>query len=126
MFRKIKYDDNSLSPWNDGNRFLYVQSGISPPLPYRATIMGQNCTIIHNSQRLHCYRCNKPGHKVDNVDKCEAYNPNSNTLPFRSQSNVLSNMHHGDIKYKDICFKSAEHMYQYFKCIQLKATLQKK
>ena len=40
-------------------------------------------------------------------------------LPFISQSNVLSNMHHTDIKYKDISFKSAEHMYQYYKCIQL-------
>ena len=28
-------------------------------------------------------------------------------------------MHHTDIKYKDISFKSAEHMYQYYKCTQL-------
>ena len=28
-------------------------------------------------------------------------------------------MHHTDIQYKDISFKCAEHMYQYYKCIQL-------
>lgn len=61
---------------------------------------------------------------MDNVEK--TYNLNSSTLPFGLQQNALSNMHHIDIRYKDMYFKSAEHIstFNVYNCH--KTTLQKK
>ena len=47
MYGKVVNEDNSLSTFENGDRFLYANAGIIPPLPERPVIGGHKCRIFH-------------------------------------------------------------------------------
>ena len=55
------------------------------------------------------------GHRVNNTEKCNAFNSNINILLFRADTNILSNMYMNEVIHERSSYKSAEHMYQHLK-----------
>ena len=72
---KIRDNNNRMSDCLNGNRHIYVQSGFSTVLPGVAIIDEHSCRIYHESQALHCKRCQKDGHRVADFHACPAYIP---------------------------------------------------
>ena len=59
------------------------------PLPHKVDIMGQHCILTYYIHRVQCFRCNKCGHCICHIDKCEAFSddqawdfPVLNRIPF--------------------------------------------
>ena len=84
-------EDNSLSTFKNGDRFIYANAGIISPLPERAVIGGHNCRIFHKNQHYKCHRCGKSDHRVEDIERCPAHMTNPNVIPFRDDSDILSN-----------------------------------
>lgn len=121
LYGKILNENYSKSKFDNGDRFVYAESSIYPPLPSKTSIAGYPCRIFHKSQEYKCPRCQKSNHKPNDSDRCEAYTSRQN-MPFQKDTDVLSNFYPCSISYNNINFKSAEHSYQYEKLISLHYT----
>ena len=119
LYGKITNADNSLSCFENGDRFIYASAGIIPPLPKRVVIDGHSCRIFHKNQKYKCPRCDLSDHKVTDTDLCAAHISRQDILPFRHESHVFSNFHLCKISYDIKVFSSIEHAYQYEKCHKL-------
>ena len=53
---------------------------------------------------------------MENTIECEAYVEKQDLIAFKSDNDVLSNMHLCKLAYENTFFKSAEHAYQHVKC----------
>lgn len=116
LYGKIYNEDNGLSKYNNGDRFVYAKGDIIPPLPYDCEIDGHRIRVLHKSQKYKCNRCGFSDHKVDDVDNCNAYVNSQPITTFKYPSDILSNFHMCSINYKDSVYPSAEHCYQFIKC----------
>ena len=108
---------DELSPFINGDRLIYVSPDVSPPLPRETIIGGHLCKIWHPSQNNFCKRCATHGHRTNDVDMCEAFDPDCAVVAFRADSNPLSNYYKCTITNSDMKHKSAEHFYQYEFCL---------
>ena len=104
------------SPFLTGDRFFYIESPVSFPLPKTFGIEGFRCRVWHYSQKHFCTRCDKPDHATDDFS-CPAYRDPSTISSFRSRFHPLCNMYLCSVEYNDKQFKSAEHLYGYRKCV---------
>ena len=106
-----------MSPYINGDRLVYVNADVSPPLPKETVIGGHKCRIWHQSQKNFCKRCASHGHRTSDIGICESYDADSAVLAWRADSNPLSNFFKCRITYGDCEFKSSEHFYQYEFCL---------
>ena len=90
---------------------------MSPPLPRETIIGGHSCKIWHPSQNYFCKRCATHGHRTNDVDMCEVFDPDCVVVAFRADSNPLSNYYKCTITNSDMKHKSVEHFYQYELCL---------
>lgn len=61
-----------------GERFVYVQSDLSPSLPGNTQIGDYNARIYQKSQAVYCLRCNtKNMHKTADTHACESFRADS-------------------------------------------------
>ena len=107
---------NNLTPFYNGNRHIYVQSPVVPPLPKDIVLDDIPCKLWHKSQTNYCQRCNKVGHKTTNHNVCEAYIDEIEGVLFRSYKDPLSNFYKCKLQVEDLTFFSSEQYYQYLKC----------
>ena len=64
-----------------------------------------------------CKRCATHGHRTNDVDMCEAFDPDCAVVAFRTDSNPLSNYYKCTITNSDMKHKSAQQFYQYEFCM---------
>ena len=106
-----------MSPFINGNRFVYVSPDVSPPLPKEAVIAGHSCRIWHPSQKNFCKRCSSHGHRTIDVDLCESFEADCVVTAFRADRNPLSNYYLCTITHADTSYKSVVHYYQREFCL---------
>ena len=101
---------------------IYVEPHVYPPLPKETIIDGHQCRIWHKSQKNFCKRCQTHGHRTTDIEVCEAYDADTSVVAFRANANPLSNFFICTITIDNIKFRSAEHAYQWRKCIHASHT----
>ena len=109
---------NDASYYN-GDRFVFIKEGMTPPFPKESTILGHKFRIWHPTQNLFCKRCTSYGHNTKDLQLCPSNEFDPDVVAFRSDSNPLSNYYKCDVKFDDRVFKSSEHAYLYTKCFTL-------
>ena len=119
LYAKERLSGEEISPYINGDRLLYVNADVSPPLPKEAVICGHKCRIWHQSQKNFCKRCATHGHRTSDIGICESYDADSAVVAWRADSNPLSNSYKCRLAYGDCLFKSAEHFYQHELCLFL-------
>lgn len=99
---------------------LYYHGQVTPTRPmlctqcFKTDHTKSKCT----SDKL-CIKCKKPDHSVNNTTcDAEAKQPHKSVTAFQGSNDVLSNFYPCDINIHGILAKSAEHAYQYTKCIR--------
>lgn len=104
--------------WN-GDRYVMALANFSPSIPSNTQIGEYNVRVYHRSQAIFCSRCNtKNLHKTSDTDKCDAYRTDKDeVLAFRSDWNILSNFFVCNVHVFGKNFRSAEHAYQWRKCV---------
>ena len=117
LYAKERLSGEEMSPYINGDRLLYVNADVSPPLPKETVIGGHKCRIWHQSQKNFCKRCASHGHRTSDIGICESYDADSAVVAWRADSNALSNFFKCRITYGDCVFKSSEHFYQYQFCL---------
>ena len=63
IYAKERLGGEELSPFINGDRFVYVNAAVSQPLPKETVICGHPCRIWHPSQKNFCKRCASHGQK---------------------------------------------------------------
>ena len=110
---RIKDNDNKLTPFYNGDKFVYVKGLFSPSIHNTCLIDNNKCRIWHKSQDKSCARCRHTDHTSLNTEKCEAYTDEQDVLSIRSPKNVLCNYYMYPLKVFNTQFMSAEHAYQW-------------
>ena len=110
------HQSNNLTEFYDGNRHLYVQSPVVPPLPKDIMLDNIPCKLWHKSQNNFCHRCFKIGHKTSNHSECDSYTDKVDGVLFRSYRDPLSNFYECKLEVEGRTFLSSEQYYQYLKC----------
>ena len=85
-------------------------------------IRGYTCRIWHSTQSAICLRCNSLEHLTGDILNCPAYllsTKQNLKLPFEHPKNPLTNYWDVEICMENLKFKSSEHAYLYFMCIEL-------
>ena len=121
LYGKERIGGEEMSPFINGDRLVYISPNPTPPLPKESVIGGQPCRIWHKSQQNFCKRCDSHGHRTSDVDMCESFNPDEAVIPFRADSNPLSNFFKCSITLDDRVFQSSEHAFQFTKAMFLKS-----
>ena len=121
LYAKERIGGEEMSPFINGDRLVYIFPNPTPPLPKESVIGGQPCRIWHKSQQNFCKRCDSHGHRTSDVDVCESFNPDEAVIPFRADSNPLSNFFKCSITLDDRVFQSSEHAFQFTKAMFLKS-----
>ena len=122
IFAKERIGGEELSPFINGDRMIYVEPHVYPPLPKETIIDGHQCRIWHKSQKNLCKRCQTHGHHTTDIEVCEAYDADNSVVAFRANTNPLSNFFICTITIDNIKFWSAEHAYQWPKCTHTNRT----
>ena len=120
MYAKERLGGEELSPFINGDRIVYVNADVNPPLPKETVISGHHCRIWHPSQKNFCKRCSSHGHRTIDTDLCESYEPDCLVSAWRSDNNPLSNFYRCTITHGGIQYKSSEHFYQHEYCLFMK------
>ena len=68
IYAKERIVGEQMSPYNNGDRLIYIAPNASPPLPKETVIEGHPCRIWHKSQKNYCKRCDTHGHRTSDVD----------------------------------------------------------
>ncbi len=114
--------DGKLTNFKNGDRYVYCEGPIHPPLARAAHIAGLQCRIFHNGQFDNkCKACGATGHRAGN-DSCPAFNSEDNVTCFNGHLFPLSNMFPCKLKALGKTFKSLEHGYQWWRANEKSAT----
>lgn len=113
---KSKKDDML---YMSGERFVYAEADFTPALPGNTQIGNYNVRIFHRSQEVFCKRCKtKNMHKTSDVHECAAYRDDQDSvIAFRGDCNIFSNFFICKVNVFGMDFRSAEHAYQWRKCL---------
>ena len=114
IFAKERIGGEESSPFINGDRMIYVEPHVYPPLPKETIIDGHQCRI--------CHRCQTHGHCTTDIEVCEACDADTSVVAFRANTNPLSNFFICTITIDNIKFRSAEHAYQWRKCTHANRT----
>ena len=120
LYAKERLGGEEMSPFINGDRLVYVNTDVSPPLPKESVICGHPCRIWHQSQKNFCKRCASHGHRTTDINMCDSYEADSAVIAWRSDNNPLSNFYKCQISYDNMNFQSAEHFYQHEFCMFMK------
>ena len=119
---RARNSSNQETDFTNGDRFVEVKADFNPPLPKEVKLGDHPCRIYHATQKLECFRCHKTDHTTGMIDKCDAYLPpekQNSITPFKSPKNALTNFWEVDVHMDGQTFKSAEHAYLWYFCIEL-------
>ena len=105
--------------YRSGDRYVLVESGFSPSLPENTQIGEYNVRVWHRSQEVFCKRCNTANmHKTGDITECENYRADTgHVVAFKDDWNILSNYFICKVSVFGKIFRSAEHAYQWKKCM---------
>ena len=106
IYVKERIGGEDMSPFINGDRFVYVSPDVTPPLLKETVIDGHPCRIWHSSQKNFCKRCASHGHRTVDVDICESYEADCVVAAFRADRNPLSNYYMSNITHADLNYKS--------------------
>ena len=70
---RIRDNENKLTSFYTGDRFVYVKGLFSPALHNIGLIDHNKCRIWYKSQEVACMRCRQIYHKTTNTSQCNAY-----------------------------------------------------
>ena len=101
-------EDGTRTDFKNGDRFIFAEAPISPPLPFDFHVGGHSGRLYHDSQEKTCRVCGQSGHRFRS-DNCPAYDTNLKHFPFKSHENKLSNFWPCKVEYRDNTFNSSEH-----------------
>ena len=73
--------------------------------------------VQYASMNQICERCKRHGHKTNDTEKCEAFEPSQENVHYITNG-ILSNFGECNVKFEDIDFISFEHAYQWNACIE--------
>ena len=105
------------SAFLNGDRYVFVNEDMHPPLPHSVTIGAYECRVRHISQTRYCIRCQSCSHKTDDKDACPAFiEPADDVILF--SSGIFSNFHRCPVTMDGITFPTSEHAYQWRACIE--------
>ena len=108
---------NSASSFLNGDRFVFVNNDIYPPLPKSVPIGGYSCRIRHSSQIQNCVRCRSSSHRTDDHAACPLYTePREDVVAF--SGGVFSNFNKCKMTLDDMEFVTSEHAYQWRACTE--------
>ena len=111
-------NESNVTSYYNGQRYVFCKGPIDPPLPKQCKIDGHTCFIWHRSQNDICLRCQKQsGHKTSDTDNCPSFEPTDKICAFRHPDNPLGNYFKCDVYIGNQKFTSAEHAWQWAKCV---------
>ena len=110
---KIRDENNELTQYYSGDRFVFVKGNFSPALPSNGLVDYHKCRIWHKSQEKACFRCRNFGHSSVDYESCPAYTSDTNIIMIRSAKYVLCNFYMFPMRVFEMDFPSAEHAYQW-------------
>ena len=110
---RFRDQNNKLTPYFTGDRFVFVKGKMTKALHHSALINYAKCRIWHKSQELACRRCRHIGHLSTNLKACDAYIEDQDIITIRSPNCVMSNYFLTHVKVFDQEFRSSEHAYQW-------------
>ena len=118
-YAKMRTEDNRKTTYKTGERFVMAHADFSPSLPGNTQMANYNVRIWHKSQEVFCRRCkSKNHHKTSDVENCKQFRVNGDdVITFRDDCDILSNFFMSNITVFGRVFRSAEHAYQWRKCI---------
>ena len=70
---RFRDQNNKLTPYFTGDRFVFVKGKMTNALHHSALINYDKCRIWHKSQEVACMRCRHIGHLSTNLKECNAY-----------------------------------------------------
>jgi len=73
LYSKEHDEDGKLSDFLNGDRYLYAEYPIMPPLPKDINIGTFKCKVYHRCQKFFCKRCQQSGHTTRDIKDCDAY-----------------------------------------------------
>ncbi len=110
-----------LTNYKNGDRYIWAEGPITPPLNRRVRIGRFRCRIYHDDQvvKPKCKSCGAFNHVSGDKD-CPHYKDNSNVTPFAGFNNPLSNFYMPDEEMEIFGrnVKSAEHAWAYRKATE--------
>ncbi len=114
-FSKARNLTSGSSSFFNGDRFVYMKSGFDP-IPERINIGEYECRVWYASRDVKCKRCGE-GHKTTEVTQCKAY---CESLPEVEifKGGPFSNFDKCTTKIGNMTFKTSEHGYQWFACME--------
>ena len=101
-------EDGTRTDFKNGDRFIFAEAPISPPLPVEFHVGENSGRLYHDSQEQTCRVCGENGHRFKS-DSCPAYDTGLNHFPFKSHENKLSNFWPCTVVFRDETFNSSEH-----------------
>ena len=108
---------NSASSFLNGDRFVFVNNDIYPPLPKSVQIGGYSCRIRHSSQIQNCVRCRSSSHRTDDHAACPLYlEAREDVIAF--SGGVFSNFNKCKMTLDGMEFATSEHAYQWRACTE--------
>ena len=110
---RLRDNENRLTPFLSGDRFVYVKGNFSPVLHPSAILGGSKCKVLHKSQHEACLRCRHLNHKTHETHKCDAYSDDQEVITIKSPLSPLSNYFMCSVKVFGHNFVSSEHAYQW-------------
>ena len=112
-FGHIRDPDGSLTSFRNGDRFLYVESPVTPPLPVTTVIGDRPIRIHHMSQSLIklCVVCNKNGHTAGS-SQCEHF-VDTNQSDILTHKHILNPAYSQTMRADGISFPSMEQAFLY-------------
>ena len=114
---KARNITNSTSTFLNGDRFVFVNKDIYPPLPKSVQIGGYSCRIRHSSQIQNCVRCRSSSHRTDDHAACPLYlEPREDVIAF--SGGVFSNFNKCNMTLDDMEFATSDHSYQWRACTE--------
>ena len=91
MFSCIRDNENKLTPFCTGDRFVYARGNIANAIHTTALIDQNKCRVWHKTQETACTRCRKTDHTTTNTESCHAFREDPDAILIRSPSYVLYN-----------------------------------
>ena len=88
---RLRDENNQLTKYFSGDRFVYVRGNMSRIIHNTALINFCTCRVLHRSQDTGCRRCRHVGHVSTDVEHCKAYAENTDIITIRSPNYVLCN-----------------------------------
>ena len=110
---RVRDNDNKLTRFFNGDRFIYVKGKFTPALHPIANINNNRCRVWHKSQDNACERCRDTTHRTHDTVKCNGYDDNRNAITIKSPKFPMCNYFPCTVKVYGKIFSNSEAAYQW-------------